>query len=44
MADAVVSDNWKKRWDLPSPDVAFLEGMLPGCGMKAPDYEIWSFS
>lgn len=44
MADAAVSDNWKQRWDLPSPDVAFLEGMVPGCGMEAPGYEIWSFS
>ena len=27
-----MSDNWKKRWDLPSPDVAFPQGMAPGCG------------
>ena len=43
MADVANSDNWKKRWDLPSSDVAFLEGMIPGCGMEAPGFEVWIF-
>ena len=44
MADAAVADNWKKRWDLPSPDVAFLQEIAPGCGREGPGSDIWSFT
>ena len=34
--------NWKKRCDLPNPEVPFLEEVVSGCKMEALGFEIWN--